>query len=368
MVKIDSPQKKIDRHRMKRGHQKLVVVFNKKKHSEIKARRNLKTVPLLAWCFPLVRRNKKIQFVMRMSKEETENRIGVQVVTSKKGRLSEVDCIYGKEVIDVLRHPQKFFFKSAKEVKGAKVWNVMKAPSTSVIMQTDLAMHDLELVGPEIECDIGVLKESVNQLLEQKGHDVIAINTHPGHHAGPTRVAGFCCINNIAVAVGLLKSRNQRLKLGVIDIDVHPGDGTQQFVEQHQGLVSKYMSIHSTAQFWNMGSDLGSNGLALKLDNKREVAARRLIDKIEGVLTTWNKDHLDIILVALGFDTLKYDPVAQLGFQMRPAHFHEVGTVFAKRPEQLLFIQEGGYDLNETASAFNYLVKGFREGRKNPMS
>merc|ERR1712032_343715 len=178
-----------------------------------------------------------------------------------------------------------------------------------------------------------------------------AINTHPGHHAGPARIAGFCMINNAALAAKLMKNAQPRRKLGVIDIDVHPGDGTQQFVKRHRDMLDKYVSIHSSAKFWNVGADLGRNGIALKLDNKRQVSAHRLVNKIDEVLTSWDRARLDVIIVSLGFDTLKLDRTAQCGFQMLPAHFHQVGHIFAKREEQIFFVQEGGYNLSETADA-----------------
>jgi acetoin utilization deacetylase AcuC-like enzyme len=234
-------------------------------------------------------------------------------------------------------------------------------------MQTDYSEDELAALIEDVEYDVGVVKESVRRILDRKDHDVMAINTHPGHHASPQRVAGMCIVNNVALAVKLIKLEAPHLKLGVIDIDVHPGDGTKKFLDRHVGLVERYISIHSAAMFWNMCCDLGASGIALRLDSKRQVSAKRLISKIKNALTTWNQAHLDIVVVALGFDTLKNDRSVQLGFQMLPVHFQEVGHVFAKRPEQILFLQEGGYNLDETADAFDRVVKGFREGRRRQM-
>jgi len=243
---------------------------------------------------------------------------------------------------------------------------VMEAESGSVVMQCDFQKKELVAMIADLKGDAGVLKRSVEQLLSKKTHDVIAVNTHPGHHAGPQRISNYCALNNVAIAAQLIKTKAPNRKVGVIDIDVHAGDGTHEFIKQSPQLVDKFVSIHSPVRFFNMNSDLGKSGSSLKLNNQRQVGPERYLANLKEVLDGFNRKHLDIIIVSLGFDTLKNDPEASiLGYQMLPVHFKEVGHIFAQRPEQIFFIQEGGYNLNETAKAFDYLMKGFRRGRKS---
>ncbi|CAK0906719.1 unnamed protein product [Prorocentrum cordatum] len=370
MVKVRSRGAKEPRSR------KLVVVFDRSASAQVKSGKNVRRVPLftngrmsdtmrssLSFRFHPVRRNKKIQTVMRMGKAETKEHVKMECVVSMCEPLSEIGCIYENNVIEVLRRPKLFTYKRNKQIEGMKVWSVMAPESDTPIMESDFNEGQLEQLQEDLECDIGVIKAAVQQLLRHNTHDVMAINTYPGHHAGPSRVAGFCSINNVAVAASLLKRKRPQLKLGVLDIDVHPGDGTQQFLERHKGLFNKYVSIHSGGQFYNCYS-LGANGAALKLDRNRKVSAERLLQKIVETLDSWNRSCLDIVIVALGFDTLQQDGLAKLGFQMLPAHFHTVGLVLAGRKEQIMFVQEGGYNLDETTRAFDYLIKGLREGRK----
>lgn len=46
------------------------------------------------------------------------------------------------------------------------------------------------------------------------------------HHAAPTRGVGFCALNDIAVAVAVLRAEGFSGRIGVIDLDAHPPDGT----------------------------------------------------------------------------------------------------------------------------------------------
>jgi acetoin utilization deacetylase AcuC-like enzyme len=313
-----------------------------------------------SYAFPNVRRNKKILKVLQMLKAGCKSNKTIHVVTSRKKGLSEIENLYGHDVVEVLKHPGHFDFHREKDCKG--IWNITKKKSSSVIMQADWDQIDFHFLRDPLERDLGVLKTSVEKLLANKVNDVVAVNTHPGHHAGPKRAMNYCTLNNIAIAAKLLKEARPSLKLGVLDLDVHPGDGTQEFVEQHQHLIKRYVSIHCTTKFEHMNSSLGSNGAGLRLDTECKVTPERFIAKIAEVLTAWSRERLDLMIVAMGFDTLKRDPF-KVGFQMLPVHFRDIGYMFAQRQEQFFFVQEGGYNLNETARAFDYLIKGFKRGR-----
>ncbi len=55
----------------------------------------------------------------------------------------------------------------------------------------------------------------------------VAINAFGGfHHAAPSRGAGFCALNDVAVAVAVLRADGFRGRIGVLDFDFHPPDGT----------------------------------------------------------------------------------------------------------------------------------------------
>lgn len=54
-----------------------------------------------------------------------------------------------------------------------------------------------------------------------------ALNLTGGmHHAAPARGAGFCPVNDIAVAVAVLRAEGYQGTVGVLDLDAHPPDGT----------------------------------------------------------------------------------------------------------------------------------------------
>ena len=67
------------------------------------------------------------------------------------------------------------------------------------------------------------------RMLCKRQHQRNAFIRPPGHHAHAEHMAGFCLINNVAVAAKyLLKHHAQAIsKVLILDVDVHHGDGTQ---------------------------------------------------------------------------------------------------------------------------------------------
>lgn len=58
-------------------------------------------------------------------------------------------------------------------------------------------------------------------------HGGAAMNLMGGfHHAAPDRGAGFCALNDVAVAIGALREDGFGGRVAVIDLDFHPPDGT----------------------------------------------------------------------------------------------------------------------------------------------
>jgi len=68
--------------------------------------------------------------------------------------------------------------------------------------------------------------DAVESILSGKLTSAFCNVRPPGHHAyGANQQAGFCFVNNVAVAA--LHLARQKKKVLVFDWDVHHGDGTQ---------------------------------------------------------------------------------------------------------------------------------------------
>ena len=67
------------------------------------------------------------------------------------------------------------------------------------------------------------------------------------HHAHFDRGEGYCVFNDIAVATRFLKKENPNLKIAIIDLDVHQGNGNNSILHNDPGVF--IFSIHGEKNY-----------------------------------------------------------------------------------------------------------------------
>jgi acetoin utilization deacetylase AcuC-like enzyme len=76
----------------------------------------------------------------------------------------------------------------------------------------------------------------------------IACNLAGGtHHASAKRGSGYCIFNDVAVATRLLQRERPGLRVAVIDLDVHQGDGTASIFARDDSVFT--LSLHGERNF-----------------------------------------------------------------------------------------------------------------------
>ncbi len=91
----------------------------------------------------------------------------------------------------------------------------------------------------------------------------VAVNLGGGlHHAGPDRGAGFCVINDVAVAVARLQYRGFRERVLVVDLDIHDGNGTRAAFSEDSSVHT--FSVHN--ETWDDSSAVQDTQIALGAD------------------------------------------------------------------------------------------------------
>lgn len=115
-----------------------------------------------------------------------------------------------------------------------------KGSETGAVIDADtfipVGLFDIALLAAG-----GAIK-AAKSIMEDEVENSFAMVRPPGHHAHPSIGAGFCYMNNIAIAVKWLREQGIERVL-IIDWDAHHGDGTQDvfyednsvlFVSNHQ--------------------------------------------------------------------------------------------------------------------------------------
>lgn len=76
----------------------------------------------------------------------------------------------------------------------------------------------------------------------------IAANLAGGtHHAFPDRGEGYCVLNDVAVAVRLLRLSGEAHRILVLDVDVHQGNGTAAVLGEERGVTT--FSLHAAKNY-----------------------------------------------------------------------------------------------------------------------
>ena len=92
----------------------------------------------------------------------------------------------------------------------------------------------------------GVL-DAARRVMEGELDNAFCAVRPPGHHAERDQAMGFCYFNNVAVAARYLQKAHGIERVGIIDFDVHHGNGTQHIFEKDDTVY--YYSIHQHPSF-----------------------------------------------------------------------------------------------------------------------
>jgi len=190
----------------------------------------------------------------------------------------------------------------------------------------------------------------------------------PGHHAARRRGAGFCLLNNVAVAVTALLADGVE-RAAIVDWDVHHGDGTQEIFDGDAAVL--YASTHQSPLYPGTGHPRergrgAGEGTMLNLllapgsgDAEFEAAwTGELLPAIEAF-------RPNAVLVSAGYDGHRDDPLANLAITEAGywSVASELGTVLARLGVRgVALALEGGYDLDALAASVSATVVGLLGG------
>ncbi len=203
---------------------------------------------------------------------------------------------------------------------------------------------------------------SAQRAVTEGVRSAFALCRPPGHHAGTARLAGYCYLNNAAIAAQAFIDGGLR-RVAVFDVDYHHGNGTQEiFYERADVLVC---SVHADPAedypfFVGRADEIGAGpGEGFNLNCPLpagsdwptwRAAMETCCRRIEAFAP-------QALVVSLGVDTHRDDPSG--GFKLDSSHYVLMGRRMGELGLPTLFVLEGGYGLEVLGVNVTNVMAGF---------
>jgi acetoin utilization deacetylase AcuC-like enzyme len=169
-------------------------------------------------------------------------------------------------------------------------------------------------------------------------------------------MGGYCYFNNAAIAAAELANDE---RVAILDIDFHHGNGTQEIFYDRSDVL--YVSLHADPDKYfpyirgredETGRGAGE-GYNLNLPLAKDTDINTYLQKLAVGLDRTADFDPDYLVLSLGFDTYKNDPIA--GFNIDINDYSAIGKAIRSAELPTVIIQEGGYcvpDLGKIALSF----------------
>ena len=187
------------------------------------------------------------------------------------------------------------------------------------------------------------------------------------HHAARAHAAGFCVLDDIGVAVELLRRNHGIRRVAYVDIDAHHGDGVFYSFESDPELI--FADLHEDGRFLYPGTGFPSEtgrgpaeGTKLNLPLLPGAGDAEFYAAWEQVEAHLRAHRPEFILLQCGADSIAGDPITHLRFSPG-AHAHAARRLCVLADEfcsgRIVGMGGGGYNRTNIALGWNNVVDAF---------
>ena len=202
--------------------------------------------------------------------------------------------------------------------------------------------------------------------IQNGAHCAFALCRPPGHHAASDLMGGYCYLNNAAIAAQAFLDQGRK-KVAILDVDYHHGNGTQSIFYERSDVLFTSIHGHPEAEFpffLGYADELGE-GAGEGFNFNYPLAAGSAWDRwsaaLELACTEIEGYDADVLVISLGVDTFKNDPISQ--FKLDSPDYLRMGERIARLGKPTLFVMEGGYAVEEIGINAVNVLEGFESAR-----
>lgn len=200
----------------------------------------------------------------------------------------------------------------------------------------------------------GVLK-AIDAVMKGEVDNAFCAVRPPGHHAERDKPMGFCYFNNVAIGARYLQKEYGITRVGIIDFDVHHGNGTQHIFDRDPTVF--YYSVHEHPSFAypgtgrdfevGIGEGEGYTVNSPVLPGRGDEEYRRLI--MQDLVPAFKKFKPEFIFLSAGFDAHESDMMSGTNLTTDGYDFISeviVNLVNRFADGRVVSVLEGGYNLD----------------------
>ena len=279
--------------------------------------------------------------------------IGVQPVSPTDHGLAKIAAIHDVDYLDFLQNgfaEWKSSPANGPEMRASVHPTVQMNRKPVDILgragyyQADASCVLLDSSWEALYASANTAVDAMERVLE--GEDkAYALCRPPGHHAYADKAGGFCYLNNTAIAAELAARRG--LRVAIIDVDVHHGNGTQSIFYERSDVLT--LSVHGDPAhlypYYAGYEDEGGKGQGIGFNRNFPVPlhsdSETYLAAVDAACTAAQSFSPDVLIVALGLDAASSDPFACMNVD--DDGFKRMGEQLGGLSAKTLVVQEGGY-------------------------
>jgi len=242
-----------------------------------------------------------------------------------------------KMVIQELRR-SKFKIKSTKRLASEE--EILQAHSKSYLDKLkngtfeNLSCPAYPRIFYFASLSAGIAIESISVA---ESENVFSLIRPPGHHAEKDKAMGFCYLNNAAIAAHYALSHGFQ-RVAILDLDNHYGNGTQQIVSGLERII--HVDLHKFPDYPESPRIKSNNCINFSLPGN--ISERNYLKTLEIALAEIHNFVPSILIVSMGFDTFREDPIGNLGLEI--VSYFTIGQMIKELKVPVSSLLEGGYN------------------------
>jgi len=204
---------------------------------------------------------------------------------------------------------------------------------------------------------------NASQCVRMGASAAFALCRPPGHHAMADACGGYCFLNNAAIAAQWLCESGRAMRVAVLDIDFHHGNGTQMIFYRRSDVF--YLSLHANPDrqypyFTGAADELGEgagSGYNLNYPLEAGIGDQRYLEVLTEACDEVKQYAPHYLVVSLGVDTYQGDPLGD--FRLSSCAYEFIGHKLAQLKLPTVFIMEGGYGTQQLGHNVVGVLVGF---------